>query len=302
MHKKFYRIFLSLFLLALAQTTALSQQAEWIRTMSDNGEFSVEIPAEYYFFTDKEGFTVADSSKTYQLTEMNMLNAYLDKTLISVETYRGGKSALNALRLLNKESGEISEIREDGYIVKKVVVKTDQSYSVIKYLQSKDYVYILTAASRTGETPAMKRFFDSLVFKPDAKIPAGTQKVTAFSELSVTPIEMASASPVKPLIDIKPALSIGDLKGEITPILLITKPSPAYTDAARKKKLSGTASMRVTFTKKGWVARVFVLESPGDELTRQAFFAAIRIKFLPTERNGEPIAIIKPVQYIFSIY
>src|SRR5215211_1579537 len=96
-YKIYYILCFCLLVLASANTFA-QDKPEWIRAVSDNGEFSVEVPAEYGFFADKNGFTVPASSNTYELREMRMFNAYTEKTLISFESYKANKAALEALR------------------------------------------------------------------------------------------------------------------------------------------------------------------------------------------------------------
>ena len=282
--------------------TAEAQNADWIRVQSDNGEFSIEVPAEYGFFADKDGFLVSDSLTSYPLTEMNMFNAYFEKTLISFESYRGDKSALNALRQSNGENGETSEIKTDGYTIKQVVLKSDKSYSVIKYLYSKNFIYVLTAASRTDETPVMKRFFGSLVFKPNEKIPETTPKALTFSQLKATPIEFESEVPKAPPANILPNTPTLPKSDEMLPMVLITKPRASFTNAARRNNETGKILLRVMFSQAGRITKISLIERGKVTVLRQAVFAAIRIKFIPQEKNNEPLTVTKLIEYSFNIY
>jgi len=75
---------------------------------SDNGEFSIEMPADPVYFYDPDGFYFNGGGPTgpYNFKEMQMLNASLEKTYMSVEIY----SMLNPKTYLN----EFTE-RKEGF-------------------------------------------------------------------------------------------------------------------------------------------------------------------------------------------
>jgi TonB family protein len=289
---------------------AQNQTADWIRVQSDNGEFSIEVPAEYGFFVDKEGFSVSDSSNTYFLQEMNMLNAYQEKTLLSFESYKASKSAADTIRERDGKKGESSEIKRDGYHVKQIVIRNENSYTVRQYFNSKNYIYILTAASRNGETPTLKRFLDSLVFKPSeaktnqALAVESKLKTISFSALKATPIEVdANPQPLKKPDASNNALPASPVKDENAfPLVILYKSPASYTNAARMKGEKGIVSLRITFSQAGYVSKIAFLKSLGEGLLRQTAFAALRIKFLPQEKDGKPQTITKTVEYSFDIY
>jgi Gram-negative bacterial TonB protein C-terminal len=295
------KLLLSLIVTLIVSFTVQAQTSEWIRTQSDNGEFSIEIPAKYGFFADKNGFTISDSANNYLLADMNMFNAYYEKTLLSFESYKAGKSALNVLQEKETKNGKSSEIKTADYKMKQYIFETEDSYMVRRYFSSKDHIYILTAASRTGETPAMKRFFDSMKFNPKGKIADSTAKVVLFSALQATPIEMDSASVDTKSGDNKLPMT-NSKDDETTKLLILYKPLASYTDAARQKMEQGNVRMRIAFSKDGRISKVQVLQQLEAGLLRQAIFSAIRIKFLPQEKNNEPVTVSKLIEYSFNIY
>jgi hypothetical protein len=308
--KKIAVIFTNLFALVAAilflQTNAsaqTNQAAGWIRVKSDNGEFSVEVPADYGFFVDKAGFSVSsDGSDNYPLEEVKMFNSFTEKTLIAFESYKAGKKALNAVREQDERNGKTSEIRlKDGTSVKQVLIKTDKSYTVRQYLFSKNYIYILTAASRNGETPALKRFLDSLVFKPTGS-DSSTDNAASFSALKTSQIEFdENPEPLKKPDKSHPVLP--PVKDEsVESLMIVLKPAASYTEAARQNFEKGTVQMRITFSQKGFVSKVGLLKTLKSGLTREAFFAALRIKFLPQEKDEKPVTVTKVVEYAFHIF
>ncbi len=102
--------FAALFFLQTNVFAQTNQSSEWIRVRSDDGEFSVEVPADYKFIVDKTGFQVNDTYNNYQLEEVKMFNSYREKTLIAFESYKAGKKALDAIRESDNRNGKSSEI------------------------------------------------------------------------------------------------------------------------------------------------------------------------------------------------
>jgi len=83
---------------------------------------------------------------------------------------------------------------------------------------------------------------------------------------------------------------------------IISKPRANYTDAARQNQIQGKVRLRVTFSASGRIGNVSSINDLPDGLTEQAIAAARQIKFQPEMRNGEPITLIKIVEYNFTIY
>ena len=93
------------------------------------------------------------------------------------------------------------------------------------------------------------------------------------------------------------------------PLKLLSKPPSVYTDKARKKKIGGTVKLKVTFLASGEIGAVdYVSESSKKKkltqygLVEQAIKAAKAIKFEPAKRDGQPISVVKFLEYHFTIY
>ena len=309
--KKIVSIFAALLAFAvilfapLAASAQENNSAEWIRVQSDDGEFSIEVPMNYHFMVDKTGFSTASSSNNYKLEDMKMLNAYQDKTLISFESYKAKKGALEAVRDTENNRGKFSEIKLDGVSIKQVIEKTDEFYLVKQYFNSKNRIYILIAASRKEESPAIKRFLNSLIFKPQDKSDTAINRIAnsiSFSNLKISQIEIdKSPEPVKKsnITAIAPPPTVDP---NVLPIMILSKPRASYTDAARMNGEKGTVQVRLAFSQEGYISKAGFLKTLNFGLTRQAFFAALRIKFLPTEKDGKPETVTKLVEYSFDIY
>lgn len=88
----------------------------------------------------------------------------------------------------------------------------------------------------------------------------------------------------------------------LTPLKILSKNPPAYTDNARANGVEGTIRMAVFFSESGRVTHTLVLKGLGGGLNENAVRAARQIKFEPAKKDGKPISQIKIVEYGFRIY
>jgi hypothetical protein len=240
--KNIFLIVVCLTVILLSYSISQAQTSDWVRVSSDDGEFSIEIPAKYNFFYDKNGFWDSKNQNNYQLREMYLLNAYYDSALLSFERYESKKGGLDALYQDEEWSAKtvdikFSEVKRNGTVFKQTITKTDKSYCLKQFFHSKSHIYVLTAASRNSLNSTMRRFLDSLVFKPDTKEKPNTNS-TLFSSLKVTLIILDEiGSNGKPTSVSSPDLT--DSAG-IEPLVVVKRPKPAYTDSARRKNIQGT--------------------------------------------------------------
>lgn len=299
---------LILFLQPNASAQAI-QDGEWMRVESDDGEFSIEVPARHKFVGDKSGFTVSNGESDFPLREMKMLNAYAENSLLSFERYTANRAALDVIRNQDKDDGNSTEIRRgDDVRIKQILTKNDKFYAVRQYFYSKSHIYILTAAARSGETAAIKRFLDSLIFKPlsgdDKTGNNKTPGAISFSRLKASEIVIdENPKPYeKPDKDAKPKTKDKTPDENASRLLIVNKQSPSYTVAALLDGTTGKIGMRLTFSEDGFVSKVGFLTSLKQGLLRQAFFSAARIKFLPAEKDGKPKTVTSVVEYHFGRY
>jgi hypothetical protein len=294
-------------ILFLQATNAFAQEkqfAEWIRVQSDNGEFSIEVPAESNYFYDKDGFWNSYNQSNYRLKNMSILNSYHENTLLSFECYEAESGGLKMFIESDKAAGNYSEMKSGTTTIKKVVLKTDKFYSVRQYFNSKKFIYVLTAASKEGETPTIKRFLNSLVFKPDVKEKLDANG-TSFSNLKITSvkIDFAERKQNQPQNNQDTFnKQSNDEDKNLNKLVIINKPRPSYIDSARMKSVQGKIQLRLEFSQTGFIPKIEVLKSLSEGLLRQAIFAALRIKFFPKEEGGKASPVSKIVEYSFAIY
>lgn len=313
MHNRIIHVFFAFLISCLGQSVAYSQQPKdqpdsndkWIRVQSDNGEFSIEVPAKYKFYYNRDGLSVAHNSEpNYILTHMRMLNAIDAGTLVSFETYETEKN--KALDVMY--NGEIygknlhkSKIGSGDHSIRQVSQKTEEFYWVRQYFRSKTHIYVLTAASRMNETPTMRRFLDSLVFKPNTKSPIENAIFLSKLPTSEIGVEMKLMAETDPPRDGKKSSNKGK-DDTITPVAVFIKPRASYIDLARSNNVQGQILLKATMDADGFIPHIIVLKTLPDGLLRQALLALIRVKFMPKAIRGTPEKFIQTIEYGFNIY
>lgn len=304
-------LFLAAAALSLISSIAVNSQnpsstnTDWIRVQSDDGEFSIEVPPTYKFFYDNDGFSVGGSIREFSLRNMEMLNSYVDGTLLSFERYAGDHDAAAVMFESDSKSRGVTassvETRPSGLKYRQIVSKTDQMYAVRQYFYTKGHIYVLTAASRGEETVAMRRFLDSvnIMMKPPATI---RPDAIVLSKLTPSRLNIEDETNNSKASSVRKDQQPPKPGPADKPLVIVNKPLASYTGAARRALTTGTIAVRVDFDADASVTRIAFIKMLSNGLSRQTLMAALRIKFIPAEKDGTPEKSSKLVEYTFSIY
>jgi TonB family protein len=73
------------------------------------------------------------------------------------------------------------------------------------------------------------------------------------------------------------------------PVEIVSKPTPEYTDEARRARIEGTVALELEFTAAGEVRVLRVVRGLGHGLDETAQQAALRIRFKPAQSDGRPV-------------
>ena len=307
---------------AFAQTAKdiSNQTNEWVRLSFENGEFSFEMPSDFVYFYDKNGFRLTRgsgfSNTEYKYEQMRMFNASAEKTVLRVEIYAVDSPKKFLTELLddqkprNSETSETSESIED-FKVKQLEQQTVLDFRnkkdvqishVTKFIASKKYLYVLSAANRGAKTAAFERFFSSVSLNPAQANSSNNVKI--INIFSLTPITIEQMGEViEPNKDGNPLTVPNKPVEKIeNPILFLSKPKASYTEAARRAGNKGIIRLRIGFSDKGRVSKIGVLSDLPNGLLRNAVFSALRIKFIPQEKDDKLISTTAVVEYSFDIY
>jgi TonB family protein len=83
---------------------------------------------------------------------------------------------------------------------------------------------------------------------------------------------------------------------------ILSKPSPEYTEEARKNQVTGTVTLQMVFSSSGAVTNIRTVSGLPYGLTEKAIAAARRIQFSPAMKDGRPVSQYIRVEYNFNIY
>jgi TonB family protein len=98
-----------------------------------------------------------------------------------------------------------------------------------------------------------------------------------------------------------PAHRVQPAEPAATPIVVLSKPLPAYTAEARELKIQGDVTLRVRFMASGQVQVLGVVNGLGHGLDQQAVRAAEQIRFRPATRGGRPVDQVSEVRITFQM-
>jgi TonB family protein len=87
----------------------------------------------------------------------------------------------------------------------------------------------------------------------------------------------------------------------MTPVEILYKPKPAYTDEARRLHVEGEVVMEVKFAADGRLQDMRVVRGLGHGLDESAQRAAAQIKFRPAKRDGQPLESTAFVHIVFEL-
>lgn len=87
-----------------------------------------------------------------------------------------------------------------------------------------------------------------------------------------------------------------------SPLTIVFKAKPKYTDQARESNTVGDVRLRVTFLPNGAIGSISPIKGLENGLTDQAVEAARKMAFLPQNKNAWKVAVTKVVVFSFSIY
>ena len=86
-----------------------------------------------------------------------------------------------------------------------------------------------------------------------------------------------------------------------TPVSIVSKPKPVYSEEARRLRIEGEVVLEVTFPTSGRIRVLRVVGSLGHGLDEAAIEAAKKIEFEPARRDGRPVDHTATLRVIFRL-
>src|SRR5262249_36439227 len=90
-------------------------------------------------------------------------------------------------------------------------------------------------------------------------------------------------------------------KPSLTPVEVLQKPTPVYTDAARKLHIEGEVLLEVQFNASGRLRVLRIVHGLGHGLDEAAVAAAERIRYKPATREGQPVDSTATLHIVFQL-
>lgn len=294
-----------------------NKPVQWQKYTNAAGEFFVEMPAGSEYFYDQEGFQLSPQlGGNYNYREMRKLNGAAGKTIMSLEIYKPAdpKGYLKRLMAFDSLPGKASEEKRPGFYIKQLElasIKNPKDRSempisfVIRYIASKNYLYVVTAANRGAKSIESERFLSSVQLNDGETAQTGTDKsvdISSLKPLTINDLAFRSSESSEWNKSAQ-GIPVPDAAAKNpTPLWLLSTPKPTYSDEARDKTVSGIIKTRITFSENGSVSKVIFESLLAGGLNRNVFFSAIRLKFVPREKDGVPEATARTVMYNFTIF
>ncbi len=94
---------------------------------------------------------------------------------------------------------------------------------------------------------------------------------------------------------------LADSGASTTPVEILFKPNPVYTQEARALKLEGEVLLEMSFTAGGTLTVNRVVKGLGHGLDETAIAAAQKIRFKPAMRGGQPVDSTAIVHVVFQL-
>jgi hypothetical protein len=302
------KLFLNFLLSIIFSTTAFAQQnnysvpVKWEKYKNSNEKIELLFPKlpvkseytdwckqtviiHYYAYTDE----VVYDFRIFQKSNNEIPVYCYEKEKFTKESFTNRITALQSKETFGKPE---SVQREKNTFIK--LSKNEEGFKSSIYLLN-DYEkkrwFEFTISSDSGKQTNENNFIDSLNFGTavnSIEINDGAERVFGDENISLEmPTELEKDKTVEE---------------KVTPIRIVLKPKPKYTDEARQSNTVGNVRLRVSFFRNGAIGSVTVIAGLENGLTEQAVNSAKKIAFLPMKRNGESINVTRVVVYTFSIY
>lgn len=309
---------LILFLLLIYSSTIISaQDSDWKTISPAEEEFTVEVPSSFY--TENQTNYVEDNyvdgdyrsflNNTYYLISTDKYEDFSFKDV--VERYANDNNAKKQNIFLGKINGDLYKFTD-----------SIDFQNVIITVSTTKRIYAFHIVGEILDEEGVDKFIKSIKFDKNTKNGKPPQK-PKFEKL--TEITTTNAKTVAKLTDnIAKSENVGIGTGFgngndstnstdneiltpkrdliITPLKILSKQKPGYTDLARMYNITGVVRLRVTFLADGKIGDILPLQTLSFGLTKKAINAAKLIKFEPPTQNDVPYTVVKVVVYNFSIY
>lgn len=293
-----------------SKQTATTAAEKWERYAFPGDEFSVELPAMPFVYHTRRIIAGTDKEK------MRVFGVYAQNAVFMIVAYdkprRGERledfAAYPWFR--RRPPASVREIMLGG-LKGKEYFSLNPPHAASRVFMTKKRAYLVHTFSVSERDPLTARFLDSLQLSEN---PQG--KVIAETDASPAPTTQPEPFPPGPgragghPQNTLPGRAEGqDDSDRVFPMrdveskaIIVYRPNPPFTDAARKDNTTGVVRLRAVLTASGKVTNVSVVKSLPDGLTENAVNAARSLLFFPAVKDGRAVSQHITLEYNFNIY
>jgi TonB family protein len=253
----------------------------WGKYTGEDEEFSVRMPNPPRLFSN---FITAGLGPKIR---ERIYSTYSNGSVYLVVTYdrTSLKNTLMNFRLHHCMSAEIKEVSQkslSGFEGKEYSLKFGEVIGTLNIYVTKKRSYAVAVVQAVDNAPLREYFLS-------------TFSLTGDDTSSADP---PPESPSLPQINPSNPLSAKELTRKS---VVVSKPEPGYTDAARAAGITGRVVLRAVFASSGKVSHIRVVHAV-DGLTERAIDAARHLTFIPATKDGQFVSYWMQLEYNFNLY
>ena len=289
---------------ARSLSNSLKAETEWQRATPQGEEFSILTPVAPTLCKQGGDYLIGGSGE--RVLDHRSYGGYVNSFIFYIESFKTARPK-NLLKVLDDERYPLrvfeDEIKIEGHDAKQYRLTHEQYYGKYFEVLTKKHVYLITLASRGGDNTSVARFISALSLGDNLAGPAALQVLDVRDNPTYKSALLSeAAAPVSEAAPAQPAEKIYKPSEASRKAVIVSRPEPVYTEAARQKQVMGTVVLRGVFGADGQVRNLRVKQGLKEGLTGKAIEAALSIRFFPAEKDGQPVSQYIQIEYNFNLY
>jgi TonB family protein len=201
------------------------------------------------------------------------------------------------------------EFRLDGRPAREYTLLSKEVNGPVFVCADGPRVYVVAALGANANDPRLKRFVESFIPNPAARVPQGDPATGTGAGIGPGHGGVGAGQgggsgggpapePGAP-VDYNRTFKVV----EVTQKAAITfKPEPSFTEGARKFSVAGVVRLRAVLDKTGEVKNISVVKGLPHGLTSTTISAARQIRFRPAQKDGRAVSQYIILEYHYNIY
>lgn len=294
----FFVIFIGL--LGVQAQAQSNERSEWTRFEPENEAFVIDTP----IALRREGI---EASRGYRKYFGKSSDVYL---FVFSDNLKNPVYVATVFRFLKSAGQSKPEIGDPGVQTKLTFIDQFGYWHRVTMFRTKKRVYLAQAISKVKDDPIAARFDASLaerqgVIEEPEDVRSAEERGVGRGDIKIVPLGSAGGSGGRGSqreSGLGPGPIAKPAPGQTSPLKILSKPRPGYTEFARLYGISGTVIVRVMFLESGEIGDVTPTKTLPFGLTEEAIAAARRIRFEPAYTDGVGRSVLRPVEYTFAIY